>query len=347
MIDPHVHLRDWKQSSKETVKHGLHVAGKAGLTGVFEMPNTNPALTSRDSLVKRIELADRVIEELGIQMFHGMYAGLTNDVNQIEEVVKAHNELFPRVVGLKMYAGHSTGNMGIVDEEPQQLVYHTLTRLDYRGVLAVHCEKESHLRPELWNPSKPYTHTIARPAKAEVESVKDQIRFAEAAGFGGTLHICHISVAEALEEVEKARKNCKITCGITPHHAMLHDGMMQGSDGILYKMNPPLRTEDDQQYMLQALLSGRIDWLETDHAPHTLKDKKEGYASGIPGFPYYPHFIQYLRQGGMPEQRIREVTHGTIEKIFGIKVAGSRGREFNNPEFYNLADEYEFDVWHI
>ena len=342
MIDPHVHLRDWKQKDKETVKHGLQVASKAGLTGVFEMPNTSPALTSRDSLVKRIELADRVIEELGIQMFHGIYAGCTKDVNQIEEVVKAHNELFPRVVGLKMYAGHSTGNMGIVDEESQQLVYLTLKRLDYQGVLAVHCEKESQLRPELWNPSNPHTHTLARPATAEVESVKDQITFAEAAGFEGTLHICHISVPETLEEVEKARNNLTITCGLTPHHAMLHDEMMHGSDGILYKMNPPLRTEDDKEYMLRALINGRIEWIETDHAPHTLKDKKEGYASGIPGFPYYPHFIQCLRQRGMPEQRIREVTHGTIEKIFRIKVAGSYGLEF-----YNLADEYEFDVWYI
>ena len=73
MIDPHVHLRDWSQAHKETVRHGLAVAYNSGLDAVFEMPNTEPALISIANIERRIELADKATEELGIPIFHGLY----------------------------------------------------------------------------------------------------------------------------------------------------------------------------------------------------------------------------------------------------------------------------------
>ena len=86
MIDPHAHMRDWEQSSKETLKHGLDVAYRAGLDAVFEMPNTDPPLTSRKVILNRIELGNTAIAELGKNIFHGIFAGLTADVEQIKEV---------------------------------------------------------------------------------------------------------------------------------------------------------------------------------------------------------------------------------------------------------------------
>jgi len=83
MIDPHVHLRDWNQTVKETVKHGLSVAYKAGLDAVFEMPNTDPAMTSLEELKRRIQLADKAIKELKIRIHHGIYAGVTPNADQI------------------------------------------------------------------------------------------------------------------------------------------------------------------------------------------------------------------------------------------------------------------------
>ncbi len=339
MIDPHVHLRDWNQNNKETVRHGLKVAYRAGLDAIFEMPNTDPALTSRTNLIKRISLGDYALKGEGTKIFHGIYAGLTSDERQIKEVVRAYKELFPRVVGLKMFAGQSTGNMGIIELKDQALIYKTLSQLDYKGVLAVHCEKESLLEKNLWNPKKPETHADARPEIAEYESIKDQIKLAKEYDFRGKLHICHISTPSAVELVNKERKQMKISCGVTPHHCVLNIKYLHDEKGILRKMNPPLRDISSQTQLLKYLLNGKIDFIETDHAPHTLKDKFEKHSSGIPGFPYYPYFVETIRKK-ISEEQLRRLTHENIVNLFGIDIPHTQRK----PDF-NLASEYEFDPY--
>lgn len=344
MIDPHVHLRDWEESRKETVKHGLEVAYRAGLDGVFEMPNTSPPLTSRDSILRRIEFADKAISRLGIKIFHGLYAGLTSDPKQIEEVVGAYNKLFPRVVGLKMFACHSTGNMGIVSEKEQRRVYMTLARLDFRGVLAVHCEKESEMKHGLWVPFNPYSHTLARPPESEVASGADQVLFAHLAKYKGILHICHASVPGGLAGIEQVKEliDFKVTYGLTPQHCVMHDEMMSLEDGLLRKTSPPLRPKEMQEGMLDALIGGIISWIETDHAPHRVEDKtNDPYASGIPVLPYYPHFVKFLR-GKVSAEMLDKLTHDNIVNTFGIKIKNSKRK----PD-YNLSKEYEFNPFKI
>ena len=350
MIDPHVHLRDWQEAYKETVKHGLSVAFRAGLDAVFDMPNTKPTLTHKDTIEKRLELADRSTTELGISIFYGLFAGITDNPKQIEHVVSVHSSLFPRVVGLKMFACHSTGNMGIIHPQRQREIYRLLSRFGYRGVLAVHAEKEAYIktRPDGspdWDPERAYTHAQARPPEAEIQSVQDQILFAMMEGFEGTLHIVHLSTGGALTQINQAqlRKTvpqlrCRITCGITPHHARLTASKMKTKNGLLFKMNPPLRDRSNQKIVLDALLRGEIDWIETDHAPHTAEDKKMRYSSGIPVLPYYPHFIKFLLASGLPEPSITAVTHDNIEKAFGISIKNTHRK----PE-YDIAADYEYD----
>lgn len=347
MIDPHVHLRDWNQAAKETLRHGLAVAWRAGLDGVFEMPNTDPPLTSREAILRRIDDADAAMAAAGIRIFHGLYAGLTAVPRQIEEAVRAWRELFPRVVGLKLYAGHSTGNMGVVDPKEQALVYRTLAALGFTGVLAVHCEKESLLRPDDWDPRRPASHARARPPTAEVASVADQKTFARAARFAGTLHVCHISTPWAVDLVRGTHETAggddvRVTCAIAPHHALLDSGMMEKEHGILLKVNPPLRPLPMPSLMLEHLRQGHIDWIETDHAPHTRLDKTERHASGMPGLPFYPRFARMLSEKGISAQRIHELTHDAISRTFGITVKES-GRA---PEL-DLAGEYEYDPFTI
>ncbi len=332
MIDPHAHLRDWNQKHKETIKHGLNVAYHAGFDAVFEMPNTEPAITSKEKILERIELADKAIKELGIKIFHGLYAGLTVDIKQIKEVVETYNKKFPRVVGLKMFAGHSTGNMGIIREEEQKLVYKTLAELDYKGVLFVHCEKEAYMKPELWNPEKPINHCKARPPEAEVESVKDQIRFAKESGFNGHLHIAHVSVPDSVELINKAKNYLDISCGCTPHHCLLDESYMEKSNGIMYRMNPPLRDKESALKILEYLKEGLIDFMESDHAPHTYEEKIKGMA-GVPNLPYYPVIIKILKKRGFSDEKIREITHTNIERIFNIKIKENK-REIDSERFY-------------
>jgi dihydroorotase len=344
MIDPHVHLRDWGHAAKETLEHGFSVAWRAGLDAVFEMPNTDPPLTGRDAVLRRIEDADRVLDRLGIGLYHGIWAGVTVDPAQLEEVVRLYNELSPRVVGLKMFAGHSTGGMGIVAPEQQREVWRMLTGLGFDGVLAVHCEKERLLRraPDgsaEWEPARPSSWADARPAEAEAVSVEEQIAFARQAGFRGTLHIVHVSVPAALKRVVAAKAaGQRLTCGLTPHHALLSAAAMDGVGGVLLKTNPPLRRDPMPALMLEALLDGRIDWVESDHAPHTLADKRDSHASGIPVLPFWPRFVESLRDRSMKPELLERVTHEAACATFNVAIEDRR-----RPGEAGLAREYPFD----
>lgn len=340
MIDPHVHCRDGNQSYKETVEHALDVAEKAGLTAIFDMPNTDPPITTRELVRKRLSLADKVDSYVS----YGLYMGLTSNKEQIKEAVETHKEFFPRVVGFKLFAGHSVGNLGIIDVREQRFIYETLTRLNYKGVLAVHCEKESLLRPLLWDPKNPISHTEARPKEAEIESVKDQIQFSFDAGFEGKLHITHVSVPETVELIDEYRDELNISCGVTPHHCILHKEMMNQEKGLLYKMNPPLRDKNDADGLLGYLKSEKIDYVESDHAPHTLEEKANPpYMSGIPNIPFTPIFINILREKGFSEEIIRRITFDNIVKIFEIFRLNLQPS--NVKPRLDLSSEYEFDPY--
>ncbi len=337
MIDPHVHLRDGEQQHKETIRHGLSVAEAIGLAGVFDMPNTSPPILGRAHILRRLDCADRAESSV----FYGLYCGLTSNPEQIREAVSCTRE-FDRVVGLKLFAGKSTGNLSIPDTVSQSAVFKILAEENYTGVLAIHCENEADFKPELWDPEKPITHTQARPPIAEVNSIEKMIALANTAGFRGNLHICHISLPESVEALEKARTLVKfrITCGVTPHHLLLYGAMMDQENGLLLKMNPPLRSKNARDTLMQMLLEERIDWIETDHAPH-LKSEKLGppYASGIPGFPILPRLLHTLRNKGASGIFLDRITHQNICDVFGVNIPN---KPINDIKLYH---EYEFNPY--
>lgn len=314
MIDAHVHLRDWGQSEKETLLHGMSLALYCGVNELFDMPNTSPPLTDRASVEKRIADAKRC----GLPIRYHLYAGVTDNPRQIEEVVALTHEYPDEVIGLKMFAGHSTGNMGLIEGETQKQVYRTLERLGYEGVVALHCEKESLLRADLEDSSDYSTHSLARPVEAEVSSVADQIKFSEEAGFAGHLHICHLSSVSSLVILEEAkRRGRRISCASTPHHLLLNSE--DASSHCLYaKMNPPLRSEAERAALFDALLAGRIDWVETDHAPHTLADK-EGGASGIPGFSGLLLLVKRLYEAQCPLPLMQSLLGERVQQVFSLE----------------------------
>jgi dihydroorotase len=334
-IDPHVHCRDGTQAYKETIKHALSVAARAGMTAVFDMPNTVPPILTKQQAVDRINLAKKSKSPV----FYGLYMGLTSDPDQVAQAVQTYNEL-PNVIGFKLYAGHSVGKMGVTEEIDQKQIYRTLTKHNYTGVVAVHCEKEGLMKPELWDPAQPVTHAAARPPQAEVASLNDQISFARAAQFSGTLHIAHISVPESVDIIHEHKKIMNITCGVCPHHCVLDSTMLERSNGLIFKMNPPLRMKTMAQQMFDYLKEGKIDWIETDHAPHTLQEKlHKPHMSGTPGLPFYPRFILMLKKT-CDSQFVKNITFNNIVKTFKLNL---QPRECV-PEL-NLASEYELNPY--
>jgi len=338
-IDPHVHCRDEEQSDKETIQHALSVAEKAGVDAIFDMPNTTRPIISRQRVVKRFELA----KAANSPVFYGVYVGLTSDPNQIREAVRTSREFFPRpedsfgVIGLKLFAGKSVGNLAVIDEKSQRQIYQELGKLNYQEVLAVHCEKEALIKPELWDSRVLYSHSLARPPEAELESIKDQVNFAQSAGFRGTLHIAHISTPESVDYLSRVKgdvrtggvcSSLKITCGATPHHLFLHNRIPQCLGKKLFlKVNPPLREEEEQKELLKRLGQGKIDWIETDHAPHTVNEKlQEPFMSGIPGLDQWPVIPVYLKNKGLSEEQIADLTFNNVSKTFGLERIISKSK---------------------
>lgn len=313
-IDPHVHCRDENEAKKSTILKTSRLAKTEGVRCIFDMPNCNPPIVSRERVKERLRLAE------GGLVDYYVYVGLTADPDQIAEAVEvAKTE--DKVCGLKLYAGPSVGNLSVTEESKQREIYRILANLDYQGVLAVHCEKESLFRMELWNPKEPRTWNLARPPESEIESVKDQIKFAWEANFKGNLHICHVSCPESVEIIVQARRFLRITCGVTPHHLLHPDEKLEGETGLLYKVNPPLRDEARVKKLRQYLKEGKIDWIETDHAPHRLEEKLgPPYASGIPSLRGYKWFLKWLNKTqGLSWNEIERLTYWNIVKNFGIK----------------------------
>ena len=315
-IDPHVHCRDGRQSYKETIGHALAVAKQQGIQKIFDMPNTDPPILGRRDVEKRLRLVPRQYEGN-----YYLYLGLTANFEQIKEAVYCYRH-YRQVVGFKLYAGKSVGSLAVSDPNKQKKIYKILAKLNYQGVLAVHCEKESYLKPNLWQPANPISHSFARPKKAETASVRDQVHFAYEAGFSGILHIVHVSVPESVALVAVARKKMRITCGITPHHLLWDSRRLNRLDGLIYKMNPPLRPQKDVQRMRQLLKTGQIDWIETDHAPHAIGEKLfPPYMSGYPSLYLYGDFIKKtLPNWGFSKAEIRALTFTNIIRAFGRKL---------------------------
>jgi len=314
-VDPHVHCRDGKQAYKTTIKEVFALADSQGVKKIFDMPNTDPPITLEKHVKERLELVppDRKDD-------YYLYIGATSDETQLEEAVYCYYN-YPQVIGIKMFAGKSVGDLEIVELENQRKVYNTLTELGYGGVLAVHCEKESFMRPKVWDPEDPITHSKARPREAEIGSVEDQIDLVKETKFRGKLHICHISVPEAVNLVDSARDNMKITCAATPHHLKWDSTIQNLKNGLMYKMNPPLRSVGDTVRLRKYTLKGKIDWIETDHAPHTEKEKLEDYMSGYPSLTKYNELVDnFLPNLGASKELIKKLTHDNIYNTFKNKL---------------------------
>ncbi|MFQ6054790.1 MAG: hypothetical protein ACE5J3_02285 [Methanosarcinales archaeon] len=313
-IDPHVHCRDWNQAYKATIKSASDLARNQGIVAIFDMPNTDPPITSKDLVRKRLKLA----EQVDCSDIYHLYIGATKNPKQIRECAEVVKK-YPKVVGIKMFAGKSVGDLTIISEKDQARVYQELAQVDYDGVLAVHCEKESSFKMELWNSNNPATWNLTRPIEAEVDSIEDQIRFAEEAGFEGNLHILHATSSKAVEVVQKAKSKLRITCGATPHHLTLSTLNMRGRKGLRYKVNPPLRDYETMLGLRDCLKEEKIDWIETDHAPHMREEKLFlPYMSGIQSLKFYSEFLNNLRSWGFTENQIHRLTYENIKNVFNL-----------------------------
>lgn len=331
MIQIHAHLRDWYESHKETIKHGLDVLSRLGCAAVVDQPNSDPPVISEG--LARLRLRDAY--NCYSPVHYLLLMGVTSDPAQIREAVESVRK-YPLkdgervgIAGLKMFAGKSIGDLSVVDFDKQRSVFRTLSKSDYRGFIAAHCEKESEMYPGLWNPQDPISHCYARPEKSEIESHRDIIGLAIEEKFKGHLHLYHVTTPEAIKLVLEAKKHINITCGVTLHHLILDNEVMRRENGILYKVNPPLRSPETRRGLFECFLKGEVDVVESDHAPHSLgektgkvlgRDGKPQYLSGIPWFPWLLDAERILEGRGASRDLIERMNHNRINEILGTNI---------------------------
>ncbi len=330
-ICPHVHGRDWDEAHKETLEHLLKVAEIAGFTAVIAMPNTmKQPITTLDAAVEYVELAKKAKSPVKFYV----HMGLTNDEHQVREAFRAVGKIkdivgYDAIAGVKQYCCHSTNNMGVTCFAQRKRNLEIAVEENYTGVFIVHAEHHDLCKDNLFEPKNPRTHAeYCRPPVTEVKSVDEQIKLAKELGYKGTLHIAHISVPESVYLVEQARQDgLKVTCGVTLQHLLLDVTSLNGEYGLYRKCNPPVRPHGMNHEMLELLRNGLIDFVETDHAPHTLDEKigkaldakgNQMYASGMTALQLYPLFVDYLRNNGFTEQRIHEVTFSKANELFKL-----------------------------
>lgn len=271
-IDAHVHFRSPGYEKKEDWVSGSKAALAGGITTVFDMPNTKPHVVTAEALQAKRDLA-RGHSLVNFGLFFGAQAG------SLEELKKVSG-----IVGLKLYMGSTTGDM-IMEKEAclEGLLEKIYAAHQY--IVAVHAEDEDMIlkHAETYKDEhSPEVHSLIRNDAVALSAAKKAVHLAKK--LNGRLHICHMSTKKEVQLMMKYPEE-NITCEAAPHHLFLTvaDYAKQGN---FVKMNPPLRSEIDQEALWDGIKGKVVDMIATDHAPHLPAEKKLDYwqaPAGVPG----------------------------------------------------------------
>ncbi len=310
--DVHVHLREPGFFYKETIASGTKASARGGYSDVFSMPNLNPVPDSVENISKQLE----IIEKDAVINVHP-FASIT--VGQKGEELVDFEQLAP------LCAGFSDDGKGVQSEE---MMREAMIKAKALGkIISAHCEDNSLLFGGYIHEGE-YAKTHGHKgicSESEWGPIKRDIRLAKETGC--KYHVCHISTKESVELIREAKKNgVDITCETGPHYLILDDSCLQ-EDGR-FKMNPPLRSKEDKEALIEGLLDGTIDMIATDHAPHSSEEKSRGLeksAFGIVGIEtafqlMYTHFV---KTGIISMEKLVEVMAINPRKRFDIPLGDS------------------------
>mgnify|MGYP001793754365 CR=1 FL=1 len=268
VIDPQVHFREPGLEHKEDLFTASCACAKGGVTSFLEMPNTRPLTISQEALNDKLQLAASKC-----LVNYGFFIGATSD--NLSELLYASP-----TPGIKIFMGSMHGPL-LVD--PQE----TLEAIFANGeiLIAVHAEDQTRLkqrREEFANIHDVAIHSQIQDNQAALIATQRALKLSKK--YRRRLHILHMSTAEEANLLRQDKPSW-VTAEVTPQHLFLNTTAYEKM-GSLAQMNPPLRTSDDNEVLWQALLDGVIDFIATDHAPHTLEEKAQTYPktpSGMPG----------------------------------------------------------------
>ncbi len=317
VIDDHVHFRDPGLTHKGDIYTESRAAAAGGVTSFMEMPNTIPQAVNAEVFKKKFENASN-----SSLVNYSFYFGATND--NIEEIRKINPK---ETCGLKVFIGSSTGNMLVDNKKSLEAIF-----AESPVLIATHCEDETSIRNNTEKYLAKYGENLAfkyhpeiRSAEACYLSSSRAVELAEK--FDARLHILHISTAKELElfrnDIPSIEK--KITAEVCIHHLVFNDESYE-SKGSMIKWNPAIKTENDRQKLFEAVISGKLDIIATDHAPHTLEEKQNSYFKAPSGGPMVQHslvsMLEFHKKKLISLEKIVEKMCHTPSDLFQVDRRG-------------------------
>ncbi len=317
LIDPHVHFRVPGAEHKETWETGSKAAIAGGVTTVCDMPNNFPSTSTLERLEAKEKKIQEQLQQSGIPLRYRLYLGANS--NHFQEIGKTKQS----IAGLKIYMGSSTGDLLLCDLPSLEEAFRIAAQ---EGVLvAVHAEDE-HLiqlnRSKHVERTDAAVHSVIRSPEAAAKSVALAIALAKK--HGARLYIVHVSSKEELQLIRAAkREGCTVYAEVAPHHLFMDENAYR-SLGTQALVNPPLREKSNCEALWEAISDGTIDTIGTDHAPHTLEEKRRPFGAAPSGFPSIELYLSLLlnayHEKKISLEQIVSLTHTRPREIFGFPV---------------------------
>ncbi len=271
-VDIHVHCRDWQQSHKETIETCTRAAAAGGVVKVFDMPNTVPRIETSELYVRRIEEGrKRSLVE------YNLHAGVPKTVDELYKYGR---------VGARSVKVYPEDIERLENEDILEEFFKICNELNMLVIL--HCEDNKIIRKRLLEYEHDFKyHKYIRCRESELSCISNIISRILRSGYANLkIHFTHVSVPESVDLICRFKKKLDITLDVTPHHILLSDEECFERNIVnICKVNPPLRSSRDRDRLLTKFLTGMIDCVVSDHAPHICEEKYREYDSCPPGFP--------------------------------------------------------------
>lgn len=310
VIDSHVHFREPGGEATEDFESGSRGAVLGGVTCVFDMPNTRPAVLGPDELSAKMACVSR-----HAWCDFGLYVGA--DGERLADLAAA--ERMPGVCGIKVFMASSTSDLVIRRADALGAIMATGRRL-----VSLHAEDEDRIeaRRPMTEGADVFVHGAWRDVESAVLATRRAI--SEARRHRRRIHILHVSTAEEIELIAANRD--LVTCEVLPQHLLLAAPDCYRDLGVLAQQNPPIREVRHRRALRQAVLDGVVDVIGSDHGPHLLADKAKPYPNRHAGMPgtqtLLPLLLDLVTQGELTLAHVTDLLAAGPARVFGIAGKG-------------------------
>lgn len=281
-VDLHSHFRDPGQTYKEDILSGSRAAAAGGYTAVNLMANTDPPCSSMEI----VEYVKNKADEAGlIDVYQSISITKNmegNDISHLEKIDK----------GVKIISDDGKGVLSI------DIMYKAMVKAKDMGIIVMTHEEDESIAK--------YDARLSENIMTIRDIVLSEYTLCP-------LHIAHVSTKEAMKSIMDAKKRgVPVTCEVTPHHISL-------DNSVDYKVNPPLRDATDVKFLIESIKDGFVDVISTDHAPHTMEDKRNG-ASGISGLEtaFCVCFTKLVHEGNISLSKLSEIMSKNPARILKL-----------------------------